>query len=113
MIYVFDIDGTICTKAVQLDYETSTPLKGRIAVVNKLYDNGNTIIFQTARGMGRFENDAPKAIKTFYEMTAKQLERWGVKYHDLFLGKPAGDIYIDDKGVGDIEFFNSMQAEIL
>ena len=109
MTYVFDIDGTICTKAIEFDYETSQPLKARIVHINKLYENGNTIIFQTARGMGRFENDAQKAIETFYEMTANQLEGWGVKYHQLFLGKPAGDIYVDDKGVGDGEFFDMMR----
>jgi hypothetical protein len=77
----------------------------RIKIVNQLYENGNIIIFQTARGMGRFENDAQKAIETFYKMTEEQLARWGVKYHQLFLGKPAGDIYIDDKGVRDVDFF--------
>ena len=109
MIYVFDIDGTICTKAVEFDYDGSRPLKDRIALVNKLYENGNTIIFQTARGMGRFENDAQKAIETFYDMTAAQLDAWGVKYHQLFLGKPAGDIYVDDKGVRDVDFFDMMK----
>ena len=34
----------------------------------------------------------------FYDFTRMQLFEWGVKFHDLFLGKPAGDIYIDDKG---------------
>jgi len=113
MIYVFDVDGTICTKAIDFDYESCEPLKARIGIINRLYDQGNTILFNTARGMGRFENNAPKAINTFYEMTIEQLERWGVKYHDLFLGKPAGDVYIDDKGVDDIEFFNSMRDETL
>ena len=105
MIYVFDIDGTICTKAIDFDYEGSTPIIERIKMINQLYDNGNIIIFQTARGMGRFENDAQKAIEAFYKMTEEQLKRWGVKYHQLFLGKPAGDIYIDDKGVRDVDFF--------
>ena len=113
MVYVFDIDGTICTKAVESDYGACEPIRERIGTINRLYDQGNTIIFQTARGMGRFKNNAPQAINTFYEMTIEQLERWGVKYHDLFLGKPAGDIYIDDKGVDDIEFFNSMRDETL
>lgn len=27
------------------------------------------------------------------------MDRWGVKYHDLYFGKPAGLKYIDDKGV--------------
>ena len=113
MTYVFDIDGTICTKAKDFDYEGSQPIKERITIINNLYDQGNTIIFQTARGMGRFENDAQKAIDTFYDMTVEQLNGWGVKYHQLFLGKPAGDIYIDDKGVRDKDFFDAMRNKRL
>ena len=74
MIYVFDIDGTICEKDEFSDtnYENSKPIVERVKIVNKLYDEGNTIIFQTARGMGRFENDAEKAIEMFYDFTANQ-----------------------------------------
>ena len=34
--------------------------------------------------MGRFENNAEKAIEMFYDFTANQLDSWGVKYHQLF-----------------------------
>jgi histidinol phosphatase-like enzyme len=114
MIYVFDIDGTICAKDEFSDdsYESSVPIEDRIKIVNKLYDEGNTIIFQTARGMGRFKNDAEKAKEMFYDFTAKQLSDWGVKYHQLFLGKPAGSLYIDDKGMRDIHFFEQMRLTI-
>ena len=112
MTYVLDIDGTICTKAIDFDYESCKPIKIRIGIINDLYDQGNTIIFHTARGMGRFENNALQAINSFYEMTIGQLEEWGVKYHDLFLGKPAGNVYIDDKGASDIDFFNAMRERL-
>jgi hypothetical protein len=105
MVYVFDIDGTICTTAPNFDYEKSKPLHERIEKVNQLYDDGHTIIFQTARGMGRSGNSVAYANTAFYKMTEEQLESWGVKYHRLFLGKPAGDIYIDDKGIKDEDFF--------
>ena len=62
---------------------------------------------QTARGMGRHGNNPQEAIQNFYAMTAEQLKKWGVKYHMLFLGKPAGDIYVDDKGIRDIDFFRN------
>ena len=55
--------------------------------------------------MGRTENNQSKAYELFYDLTVEQLNKWGVKYHDLFLGKPSGDLYIDDKGVKDVEFF--------
>lgn len=102
--YVFDIDGTICTLAGP-DYNNSTPIIDRIEYINSLYDSGDKIYFQTARGMGRHQNNQAAAIEEFYEFTVRQLNEWGVKFHGLFLGKPAADIYIDDKGVSDENFF--------
>ena len=104
--YVFDIDGTICT-SVDGAYEDSEPLQERINEINKLFEEGNTIIFQTARGMGRTWNNATEAHKLFFALTQEQLESWGVKYHSLFLGKPSGDVYVDDKGINDEEFFRN------
>ena len=55
--------------------------------------------------MGRSENSTAYADRAFYEFTKEQLDGWGVRYHQLFLGKPAGDFYIDDKGIKDEDFF--------
>ena len=60
----------------------------------------------TARGMGRTNNNQIKAIKELYQITKNQLDIWGVKHHQLFLGKPKADLYIDDKGINDKRFFN-------
>jgi len=106
MIYIFDIDGTICTHTTG-NYDEAQPLKERIRKNNSLYDEGHTVIYQTARGMGRTNNNVIKSYKLFYSYTANQLDSWGVKYHDLFLGKPNGDIYIDDKGERDEHFYSN------
>ena len=55
--------------------------------------------------MGRSDNSATYANEAFYDLTKQQLDAWGVKHHGLFLGKPAGDVYIDDKGRRDEDFF--------
>jgi len=102
--YVFDIDGTVCTNTYG-DYENAKPLEERIKIVNKLYDEGHTIFMLTARGMGRTNNNQTEAISVLYDFTFKQLTNWGLKFHRLFLGKPYGDYYIDDKGISDLEFF--------
>ena len=107
--YVIDIDGTICDKDVcrkDGDYETSIPKLERIAVINQLYDEGNIIKYFTARGMGRNKDNAVLAYADFYNLTQTQLNDWGCKYHELILGKPSGDIYIDDKGMNADDFFN-------
>ena len=104
MTYVFDIDGTICS-LTDGEYNQAKPLRKRIELINQLYDSGNRIVFLTARGMGRSNNNRELAYELFYDLTTQQLEQWGVKYHQLFLGKPSGDIYVDDKGVKDVKFF--------
>jgi len=104
--YVFDIDGTICSKT-EGDYTQAEPFRDRIKQVNDLYDQGHTIIFLTARGMGRHNNCVNSSYQSFYNLTCSQLKQWGARYHQLFLGKPSGDYYIDDKGVNDEDFFNT------
>ena len=104
MTYIFDIDGTICYNK-GTSYEMAEPYPDRIKKVNDLYDQGNKIVFLTARGMGRSDNSTAYAYSAFEKLTKKQLDEWGVKYHRLFLGKPAGDVYVDDKGIKDEEFF--------
>lgn len=95
-VYCFDIDQTICLSAPG-EYESAKPLVERIKRVNQLYEAGNYIIFLTARGS--------LIKKDFSELTRNQLNTWGVKYHELHMGKPFADYYIDDKAVTDTEFF--------
>jgi len=87
--YVIDIDGTICTNTYG-DYEKAVPFYKRIAYINYLYDQGNIIKIFTARGSGTGID--------WKEKTKKQLNDWNLSFHELILGKPEGDIFIDDKG---------------
>ena len=106
--YCIDIDGTICTPTVGRNYHQAQPWKDRIKVINKLYDEGNYVIYFTARAMGRFAGDpdaASKATALMEDITKDQLDTWGCKYHELILGKPHADYFIDDKGVNSDEFF--------
>ena len=94
MIYCFDIDGTICFG----EKETAIPRYERIIKINKLFDEGHIIIFETARG-------STTGIY-WYEFTFKQLNKWNVKFHQLRCGiKIHADIYVDDKGIQDQIFF--------
>jgi ribonucleotide monophosphatase NagD (HAD superfamily) len=104
--YVIDIDGTICSKTSAGNYKDILPLTERIEAINKLHSLGNTIIYFTARGMGRTNNNVKKSNELFYDFTRQQLDRWGAHYDLLMLGKPSADIYIDDKGINDYDFFN-------
>ena len=99
MRLVFDIDGTICNNT-NGKYPEAKPYREMIDLINRMYDNGHYIIFHTARGMGLHNGVPNKAATTWYSVTQNQLDHWGVKYHELHLGKILGDVYVDDKGFG-------------
>lgn len=86
--FVFDIDGVIALKREDLNYAQAGPNERMIRIVNKLYDWGNEIILFTARGY--------VTKVDWYETTKKQMDDWGVKYHELHMGKPNADYYVDD-----------------
>ena len=113
MKYVVDIDGTICSlvTGASLDYSKATPYIDRIKKINDLYDAGNEIVYFTARGMGRSAGNDSKAYELFYTITKAQLTEWGAKHHQLILGKPAADVYIDDKGTNASDFFEVRSFE--
>ncbi len=87
-IYCFDIDGTLCTDTGG-KYEMAQPFYERIAVVNSLYRSGHIIKLFTARG-------TTTGID-WRALTERQLKIWEVSYHELIMGKPEADIFIDDK----------------
>lgn len=96
--YVIDIDNTICTQEV--NYKDARPFMDRIDKINELYDAGHTIVFYTARGT--------ETGLDWRNITESQLEKWGVKYHQLLFGKPSADFYIDDKNLKLSEVFKCL-----
>jgi len=102
--YVFDLDGTLCSDSMG-NYRLAQPFIERIKHVNSLYDKGNIIILQTARGMGSSKNSVEEATLKWKEFTEIQISDWGLKYHQIFFGKPSGDFYIDDKAINEKDYF--------
>ena len=70
-IYI-DVDNTVC-RTQGTDYPNAQPLPANIERFNRLYDEGNRIIYWTARGM--------KSGINWRELTERQLSTWGAKYH--------------------------------
>ena len=100
LIYV-DIDDTICYYELEdkdkLDYSKAKPYLNRITRINYLFEQGNEIVYWTARGT--------KTGKQWFKETLEQLNNWGCKYHELRLGKPNYDIFIDDKAFNSYTYF--------
>ena len=91
MIIFIDIDETICDTPENRDYTLSVPIKENIEKANKLYDEGHTIVYWTARGS--------VSGRDLTELTNQQIKDWGVKCHEVRLGKPYYDLFIDDKNM--------------
>jgi glycerol-3-phosphate cytidylyltransferase len=92
IIYCFDLDGTLCTSVENSDYTKAQPLEKAINEANKLYNTGAKIIIFTGRGSS--------SGKDWTEFTKKQIDNWGIKYHELVTNKkPTYDIVIDDKAI--------------
>lgn len=101
-IYVFDLDNTLCdTKKKEdgnWDYLNALPFVNRINKVNTLFEEGNYIIIETARGS--------VSKKNWYEETYKQLIKFGLKFNELRAGvKFNADFFIDDKAINSENFF--------
>ena len=92
----FDLDGTICNNTWG-DYKNAKPNKNAINKINDLYEKKNHIIIFTARFTGKNNENLGKFNKKQYEFTKNQIDNWGLKYHELILGKPTYDILVDDK----------------
>ena len=90
MRYAFDIDNTL-VKTNGSDYENSVPIQHRIDRVNHLFDEGHSIYLFTARGMA--------SGRDLYEFTANQVREFGIKHHQLIMGKPDVDVFVDDKAI--------------
>lgn len=86
--FFVDIDGTLVQyrKFNELSTSVLTPIQEVIDVVNKYYDEGAIIVITTAR---------PSSYELF---TKQELEKIGVKYHQLVMDLGRGTrVILNDK----------------
>ena len=105
--YIFDLDDTLCSTPYGVgpdgkegpQYYDAVPIIERIEKVNNLYEDGHTIIIDSARGK--------VSGKSWFYFTLDQLKNWGLKFHHLRVGeKFIADHYVDDKAINSEVFFH-------
>lgn len=105
----FDLDETLCQGATPgpdgTDYSTCEPIGDAARRLRELRADGNTVIIQTARGMGGNHGNLGAAVAAVAAITFKQLEAWGFEYDEIYFGKPSADLYVDDKGMTALDFW--------
>jgi len=115
-IIAFDLDETLCTRPKGIEhlgadkYNHCSPIQDMVNVVNKLYDEGHTIKIYTARGMYTFKGNIEQVYYNLYNLTKEQLDRWGVKYHSLIMGKEPYDLLVDDKCCRPNEILDNLES---
>jgi hypothetical protein len=99
----FDLDDVICYRSSKYEhlgpnkYDYCEPDQSVIDLVNSLHNDGHKIVIYTARGMSQFKGNVALIYSELYSKTIQQLNRWGLKYDQLVMGKIHYDLLIDDK----------------
>ena len=87
MQIIIDLDGTICSEEKTYSRSLAKVKVGAKEAIQKLFDAENIIIIYSARSWME------------YEMTFHWLQNNGIPFHQLILGKPIGDVWIDDRAI--------------
>jgi len=99
----FDMDDVICTRKSEeggvLKYHTCEPISAGVRLVNECFDAGYHVAIFTARGMISCDADIDRINVEIRPITECQLKDWGVRYHELIMGKYPYDVLICDKAV--------------
>ena len=105
-VIAFDLDDVLCYRTSEQGkvekYKTCKPITEMVTICNQCYDAGYKIVVYTARGMTGFNGNVDAIYSNLYDLTTKQLSEWGVKYHQLIMGKVHYDLLIDDKAINSI-----------
>lgn len=115
----FDLDDVLCFRPKGYEhlgpskYNYCYPIEENIELVNSLYDDGYKIVIYTARGMSQFNGNVTEIYSQLYSQTIKQLNSWGLKYHQLVMGKIHYDVLIDDKVLNSYEMDKEAIVEFL
>lgn len=95
---IFDVDGVVARDNDDKPYCDRTPYNHIKDLFEGLRKQGHIVILQTARYFYRSGENQEKAR----DMGLFELECWlkkhEIPYDGVFMGKVAGNLYVDDKG---------------
>lgn len=98
--FCFDLDNTLVSyPKIEGDYSSVEPIKRVINFSNFLYDQGHTIIIHTARRMRTHAGNVGRVQADIAKITYDTLDKFDIKYHEIYFGKPYAQFYIDDLAV--------------
>ena len=99
-IISIDLDGVLCKACPPEKYQQAEPIRENINKINILHELGHRIIVYTARGWFQ------------YDMTKNWLDKSGVKYSQLVMGKLYCHAFIDDLSTDLDSLLKKLQIEV-
>jgi capsule biosynthesis phosphatase len=112
---VIDLDGTLALDDPQLDYADREPNAALIERLHAYKAAGFEIIIQSARNMRTYAGQMGKINAHTLPVIIAWLDRHGVPYDEVFVGKPwcgHEGFYVDDRAIRPSEFLRLSEAEI-
>lgn len=97
MRYCFDIDGVIFE--ISKDYKDYIVIKETLNFIKDLKQKKHHIILYTARKMHTHKGNIGLINKDIVAATLAALKDHKIPYDEIYFGKPAADIYVDDKAI--------------
>lgn len=88
MRLIVDVDGTLVKDDPSLPYSDRLPRRDVIARVNELHRRGVHIVVYSARNMRTYEGNLGLINLHTLPVLVAWLERHGVCYHEIHMGKP-------------------------
>ena len=108
--FCFDLDNTLVSyPKISGDYTSVMPIQKNINLVNFLHSMGHEIIIHTARRMKTHHGNNGRVLADIGRITLDTLEKFQIKYNEIYFGKPYADFYIDDCAVN---AFDDIQKQI-
>lgn len=95
---LFDVDSVIASPT-NGNYKDAVPYDFAIKYINEAYDKGYYIILHTARYGDREKGNMHRMYNRGFTELKNWLDKHGIKYHDICMGKIVADLYVDDRAV--------------
>jgi len=80
-------------------YDQCEPVSRVVEFIKSRYAEGHYIIIMSDRGVKEAKGNSYLANRLHAETSLRQLRANGIAYHEIWLGKPYADFYIDDKAI--------------
>jgi capsule biosynthesis phosphatase len=106
-VIVMDIDGTICEKKNNKNYEDLKPKSAVLKKLIELKDKGYYIILYTSRQMRTYQGNIGKINSNTGKVLFDWLDKNSIPYDEIHFGKPwcgHNGFYVDDRAIRPREF---------